>query len=322
MLVVANGHHWDKRWPEPAFPGADDVRGHPDARPRLPRQRLSRRQGRRRARHGQQRDGHRRRGQPRRQRHAPRRAPRRVDRAEVPLRQAAGPDQHDPARPALAQRARLGGDDPPARRPARALRAAPPDHRFGAAHPTVSGRILDRIIHGAIAPRPNIAQLGPDWVQFADGTRVHADVVIYCTGYNITFPFFDEDFLAAPGNRIDLYRRVFRPGHPSLAFVGLHAAARRDHAARRGAGAVDRRVPARRVPPALAARDGGRHPPRGPAPAPALRRVGAPHDPGRLRHVPLRPAPRAPPRRRPRRRGGTRAAGARSRARRGRRRRR
>jgi len=96
-----------------------------------------------------------------------------------------------------------------------------PDHRFGSAHPTVSGRILDRITHGAITPRPNIAQLGSDWVQFADGTRVHADVVIYCTGYRISFPFFDPGFLTAPDNRIDLFRRVFAPRNPSLAFVGL-----------------------------------------------------------------------------------------------------
>ena len=26
-LIVANGHHWDARWPEPAFPGADDFEG-------------------------------------------------------------------------------------------------------------------------------------------------------------------------------------------------------------------------------------------------------------------------------------------------------
>jgi hypothetical protein len=96
-----------------------------------------------------------------------------------------------------------------------------PDHRFAQAHPTVSGRILDRISHGAIAPRPNIAALGHDWVRFADGTQVHADVVIYCTGYRITFPFFAADFLAAPDNRIDLFRRVFLPGNRSLAFVGL-----------------------------------------------------------------------------------------------------
>ena len=26
-LLVANGHHWDARWPEPAFPGAEDFEG-------------------------------------------------------------------------------------------------------------------------------------------------------------------------------------------------------------------------------------------------------------------------------------------------------
>src|SRR4051794_12030378 len=26
-LVVANGHHWDPRWPEPAFPGSDTFAG-------------------------------------------------------------------------------------------------------------------------------------------------------------------------------------------------------------------------------------------------------------------------------------------------------
>ena len=26
-LIVANGHHWDPRWPEPAFPGQDRFAG-------------------------------------------------------------------------------------------------------------------------------------------------------------------------------------------------------------------------------------------------------------------------------------------------------
>jgi hypothetical protein len=96
-----------------------------------------------------------------------------------------------------------------------------PDHRFGEAHPTVSGRILDRIAHGTIVPKPNIASLQGSQVRFADGTDVHADVVVYCTGYRISFPFFEEDFLAAPDNHIELFRRVFHPEHPSLFFVGL-----------------------------------------------------------------------------------------------------
>ena len=76
-----------------------------------------------------------------------------------------------------------------------------PDHKIAEAHPTVSGRILDRLAHGAITPKPNIAELRGDRVAFADGSEVEADVVVYCTGYKVTFPFFDEDFIAAPDRK-------------------------------------------------------------------------------------------------------------------------
>jgi dimethylaniline monooxygenase (N-oxide forming) len=96
-----------------------------------------------------------------------------------------------------------------------------PDHKFGEAHPTVSGRILDRIAHGTITPKPNIASLEGERVRFTDGSEVHADVVVYCTGYKISFPFFDADFLAAPDNHIELFRRVFHPRIAGLYFIGL-----------------------------------------------------------------------------------------------------
>ncbi|HTD57793.1 MAG TPA: NAD(P)-binding domain-containing protein [Solirubrobacteraceae bacterium] len=96
-----------------------------------------------------------------------------------------------------------------------------PDHKFGESHPTVSGRILDRIAHGTIAPKPNIAALDGATVRFTDGSTVHADVVVYCTGYKISFPFFDKDFLAAPDNHIELFRRVFHPDIAGLYFIGL-----------------------------------------------------------------------------------------------------
>ncbi len=96
-----------------------------------------------------------------------------------------------------------------------------PDHRMGQAHPTISGRIHDRIQHGKITPRPNIRRLHKDEVEFTDGTRVHADVVIYCTGYKITFPFFDEGFVAAKGNQLRLYKFMFHPRVAGLYFLGL-----------------------------------------------------------------------------------------------------
>jgi dimethylaniline monooxygenase (N-oxide forming) len=96
-----------------------------------------------------------------------------------------------------------------------------PDHRFGEAHPTVSGRILDRIQHGRVTPKPNIERLDGRHVQFADGSREAVDVIVYCTGYKITFPFFPDDFIAVPDNHIELFRRVFHPRYADLAFVGL-----------------------------------------------------------------------------------------------------
>jgi dimethylaniline monooxygenase (N-oxide forming) len=96
-----------------------------------------------------------------------------------------------------------------------------PNHRFGEAHPTISGRILDRIQHGTITPKPNIESFEGSLVRFDDGSAEEADVVVYCTGYKITFPFFEEDFVSAPENRIELFRRVFHPDVPNLFFIGL-----------------------------------------------------------------------------------------------------
>jgi dimethylaniline monooxygenase (N-oxide forming) len=96
-----------------------------------------------------------------------------------------------------------------------------PNHKFGEAHPTVSGRILDRIAHGTITPVPNIAALEGEQVRFTDGRIVDADVVVYCTGYRITFPFFDPALISAPDNHIELFRRVFHPDMHNLYFIGL-----------------------------------------------------------------------------------------------------
>jgi cation diffusion facilitator CzcD-associated flavoprotein CzcO len=96
-----------------------------------------------------------------------------------------------------------------------------PDHRLGQAHPTVSSRILDRLAHGAIAVKPEIAELAGERVRYADGSEEPADLIVYCTGYKISFPFLDEGLISAPENRLVLYKRVFSPEHPGLYFIGF-----------------------------------------------------------------------------------------------------
>jgi dimethylaniline monooxygenase (N-oxide forming) len=220
-LLVANGHHWNPRWPEPAFPGADTFAGEQihahfykdnsifadknvvvlglgnsavdiavESSYVAARTYLAARRGAwivPKYLFGRPMDQ--RRNDPR-----------------IPFK----------LRQRFAQRLIVAYTGRPER-----YGLPKPDHRFGEAHPTISGRVLDRIQHGTIVPKPNIAALDGDQVRFLDGSTVDADIVVYCTGYKITFPFFDPDFLAAPDNHIELFRRVFHPDIPNLFFIGL-----------------------------------------------------------------------------------------------------
>jgi Flavin-binding monooxygenase-like len=96
-----------------------------------------------------------------------------------------------------------------------------PDHKIGEAHPTISADFLNRIAHGEMTWKPNISELQGGSVRFQDGSVESIDIIVWCTGYKVTFPFFDEDFVSAPDNDLPLFRRVFKPGIDNLAFIAL-----------------------------------------------------------------------------------------------------
>ncbi|MGD9736899.1 MAG: flavin-containing monooxygenase [Solirubrobacterales bacterium] len=97
-----------------------------------------------------------------------------------------------------------------------------PDHKLFEAHPTVSSELLPRLGHGDITAKPNIERYeGGRTVRFVDGSREEIDLVVYCTGYKATFPFFDPRVFAAPDNRMPLYRRVASVERPNLYFIGF-----------------------------------------------------------------------------------------------------
>ncbi|MBB1154668.1 flavin-containing monooxygenase [Amycolatopsis dendrobii] len=221
-VLVANGHHWDPRMPEPMFPGAEGFRGEimhshsyteeaqlagrrvvvvgmgnsamdiaVDASYHAAETHLSARRGV----------------------HV---IPKYV--WGRPYDQIAGKEWLPSAlRWPVARRLMAAATGPMTR-----YGLPEPDHKFAQAHPTMSSRILDRLAHGAITPAPNIERFDGDDVVFTDGRRVAADLIVFCTGYKISFPFFDPDFLDPSGdNEIRLYRRVFHPRVPGLYFVGL-----------------------------------------------------------------------------------------------------
>ena len=96
-----------------------------------------------------------------------------------------------------------------------------PDHKLLNAHPTISSEILNRIAHGDVRPKKNVRLLDGDHVIFEDGSREPVDRIIYCTGYKVTFPFFRPQLIEAQGNDLPLFHRVFHPSFPDLFFIGL-----------------------------------------------------------------------------------------------------
>ncbi len=96
-----------------------------------------------------------------------------------------------------------------------------PNHKPFEAHPTQSVELPLRLGSGDVIPKPNIERFDGETVYFEDGTSDDFDIIIYATGYNITFPFFDPDVISAPDNQIDLYKRMFYPGYDDVVFAGF-----------------------------------------------------------------------------------------------------
>jgi len=88
-------------------------------------------------------------------------------------------------------------------------------------HPTISDTILHRITHGEVAPRPGIERFDGDRVVFTDGRSDEVDIVVWATGYKVTIPFLSSRWLGDDPEEMPLYKRVFHLDDPSLMFVGL-----------------------------------------------------------------------------------------------------
>ncbi len=88
-------------------------------------------------------------------------------------------------------------------------------------HPTISDTILHRLTHGEVVPRPAIASFDGGHVKFTDGRRDEVDFIVWATGYRVTIPFLSSQWLGENAEAMRLYQRVFHLADPSLIFAGL-----------------------------------------------------------------------------------------------------
>jgi len=90
------------------------------------------------------------------------------------------------------------------------------------AHYTISQDLLGRIGCGTICVKPNIQKISSNSVIFEDGTQVDADAIIFCTGYEISFPFLNKNLFNVSKNGLELYKLAFSSKLPwTIAFVGF-----------------------------------------------------------------------------------------------------
>jgi dimethylaniline monooxygenase (N-oxide forming) len=88
-------------------------------------------------------------------------------------------------------------------------------------NPTVSSTFLDHIGHGNVVLKPAIRELQPHSVWFDDDTRHDIDAVIYATGFEVKFPFFDEGLITYTKEKFRNYLQILNLDHPNLYFVGI-----------------------------------------------------------------------------------------------------
>ena len=96
-----------------------------------------------------------------------------------------------------------------------------PDHRLFESHPIINSQLHHHVGHGRLQLRGEIDRFAGDRVHFVDGREEQIDLVIFATGYRVTFPFIDQELLNWQADAPRLWLNVFHPHRDDLFCIGL-----------------------------------------------------------------------------------------------------
>lgn len=96
-----------------------------------------------------------------------------------------------------------------------------PDHLIGEAHPTISTEFPSLVKGGDITMKAGFSHCDQERVHFSDGSSTQADALVFCTGYQVDFPFLERDHIQADNNQLPLFFRTFHLKERHIFFVGL-----------------------------------------------------------------------------------------------------
>ena len=96
-----------------------------------------------------------------------------------------------------------------------------PDHKLFEHHPTVSSEILHYLKHGRIKPHEDVQKFDGNTVYFVDGTSAEVDLIVCATGYFVSFPFLPENLVPVKnGNIAQLYAGSVLPDYKNIYVFG------------------------------------------------------------------------------------------------------
>ena len=96
-----------------------------------------------------------------------------------------------------------------------------PEGPLGSHHPTINEDLFFTIRHGKINPRKDIERLDGNDVIFTDGSKGTFDIIVACTGYIISHPFFNKNLIDYTRGEVPLWLRMIHPSINNLYFIGL-----------------------------------------------------------------------------------------------------
>jgi hypothetical protein len=95
-----------------------------------------------------------------------------------------------------------------------------PNHKLFERHPAFGTDLLSAIRLGRVKPRPAIDHVDGNTVTFVDGSIGTYDLIVAATGFHTSFPFLPDGLVKVENGIVQVYGGAFPPGARGLYIVG------------------------------------------------------------------------------------------------------
>lgn len=95
-----------------------------------------------------------------------------------------------------------------------------PKHRIFDRHTTFGAEMLHYITLGEVRPRRKITAINGRTVRFSDGEEAEYDTIVAATGFNFSFPFLPDGLIKVENDSVQIYGYCFPANVKNLYLVG------------------------------------------------------------------------------------------------------